>query len=175
MTLEDMMDMMMSNEETTNVYVRLLSGEILSVSIRMTDRLELFPNLFARQYGYNPHIVPRMRFYDNNLIDEEQSISSWKSIESSPWTWKAVYGYAERVPLLNLMIELDDKEKSSKLEMIRMILNNKNWGYNYDDEILYSDYLAWNLYYQPPENSNRYINLTNFVEQNGNLFFQRGF
>ena len=156
--------------EPAEVSVRLMSGDVFAIEIDLNDEIHFFPKQFAREAGYNPSAVSRMVFFvdgeDEALIDPDEV--------NAVITWKERFPFIpnpDALPMLNIFIRPDsDKDRDAKISLIRQILEQKKLNDNISDPELFSHYSEWNLRYQPPRISNRYITMSAFIEQNPHLF-----
>lgn len=171
MTLEDLMTKF-SLGETTTIMVRMLSGDLIPVPIRMSDPVSLFPKQFVDQHRMNPWITHRLRFYVHEDWDEDTPLSGFVSVHRFRGTWMDLYRSERNLPYLLHLVILDDaeEERSQKLELLRSILSAKGITKGVEDTQLYGEYLYWYLYYRPSDPSfyfvkpNRYTTLSGFVE-----------
>lgn len=153
LTLEDMMDMALTLEETWTVAVHMLTGGMFSVRIRPSDPLTFFPKQFAEQSGLNVVMVKRFRFYLHDLdeglwaMDEDVPLSEWRSIHSAgmvSWANRFPHGLPSQV---YLRIEDDtDEVRLEKLAWIRGGIRGRGGDASMPDEALWGDYLSWCLY-----------------------------
>lgn len=177
LTLEDMMVMAFTMEETTTISVQMLTGDVFPVRIRLTDPVGLFPKQFANQHGLHSRMVKRFRFYLSDIdadcsMDEEVPLSHLRSVHltAEGVTWKEKYpvGLPDR---LYLSIQDDsEEEQHDKVRLIRWILKKKGWNDSMGDAQLWGEYLYWMLYAQNVEEGNRLQTLTTFVESQAHLF-----
>ena len=152
---------------SATVIVRMMSGDILQVEVDLQNSIQLFPLQFAQQHQYNPFIAKsRMDF----LIDEKTKLMVDEDGKERG-SWLEEFKAEEEIPLINLLIHSEkEEERLEKIKLIRKILENKKWKTDLNDEMLYDLYSEWNLHYLPPPNSNRYLNLTAFLESNREHF-----
>jgi hypothetical protein len=172
--VEEKKEISVERIEPASVVVRLMSGDLFTVEIDLNDEIRFFPNQFAREAGYNPAAVSRMVFFvdgeEEALIDPEWF--QWSAVRCDQVTWKEQFSsISDGLPMLNLIIRPDsEKDRDSKIALIRQILEQKKLNDAIGNTELYSLYSEWNLRYQPLKNSNRYITMSNFIEQNAHLF-----
>jgi len=162
------------DREPAEVTVRLMSGDLFAIEIDLNDEIHFFPKQFAREAGYNPAAVSRMVFFvdgaDEALIDPDEV----NAVITEHITWMEKFAdipNPDALPMLNLFIRPDsEKDREAKISLIRQILEQKKLNDNISDPELFSHYSEWNLRYQPPRISNRYITMSSFIEQNSHLF-----
>ena len=162
------------DSEPASVSVRQMNGDLFAIEIDLNDEIHFFPKQFAREAGYNPSAVSRMVFFvdgeDEALIDPDEVTA----VITEQYTWKERFPFIpnpDALPMLNIFIRPDsDKDRDAKISLIRQILEQKKLNDAIDDKELFSHYSEWNLRYQPPRISNRYITMSAFIEQNPHLF-----
>ena len=149
------------------VIVRMMSGDILQVEVDLQNSIKLFPLQFAQQHQYNPFVAKsRMDF----LIDEKTNLMS-DADGKERGSWLEEFKTEEEIPMINLLIHSEKEgERLEKIKLLRTILENKKRKTDLNDEMLYDLYSEWNLHYFPPPNSNRYLNLSAFLESNQEHF-----
>jgi hypothetical protein len=149
----------MATDSIQSISIKLLSGDILTIDIRMSDLISSFPVCFIEKYNYNPLVMSRFVFF----VEDEDIIEKYQM-----QTWFEVFGSNE-IPMICLFIksqEESEKEKLSKIQMIHSIINKEKMKYVLSDEELYSLYNEWYLHYIPKEKTNRYLKMKQFVEEN---------
>lgn len=177
MSLEDLMMSQFSLGETATIVVRMVGRDELSVRIRMSDPVSLFPKQFVDQCRMNPWITPRLRFYAREDWDEDAPLSGFVSVHRFRGTWIDLYRSENRLPPCLYLEILDDEEEErrQKIALLRSILHSKGTAaataaVELDDVRLYGEYLQWYIYYRPSETSfyfikpNRYAIMNAFVE-----------
>ena len=157
--------------ETATIMVRMLSGDLIPIRIRMSDPVSLFPKQFVDQHRMNPWVIHRLRFYAHEDWDEDTPLSGFVSVHRFRGTWMDLYRSEHNLPYLLHLVILDDadEERGQKLTLLRSILSARG-STKVDDMCLYGEYLHWYLYYRPSDPSfyfvkpNRYTTLSGFVE-----------
>ena len=171
LSLEDMMDSLLSLEESTTIPVQTSSGDVFPVRIRMSDPVALFAQQFAQQFQFNPRIIGRFRFYCALEWDEDTPLSGWMSVHRSKGTWLDVYKTEFKLPHRLFLVIADDSdaEKTEKVKLIRSLIHCYGGSEDMDDSTLYAEYSYW-LLRTPTQEMNRYQMVSAFVRQSSHLF-----
>jgi len=171
LSLEDMMTMSLSMEETMMISVQNTVGEKTWVRVRMSDPTGLFPRQVADQVGFNPRMASRLRFYllgKEGREDEDAPLSQWRSVHFSGKTWREVFSGNGASDALLLYMEMEDdteQERSDKLRLLRTLLRQKGEADQEGDTVLWGEYLQWFVYAKGVSEMNRYETLLAFVNQ----------
>ena len=170
-SLEDMMDSVLSLEETTLIPVQTSSGDVFPVRIRMSDPVALFPKQFASQFQFNPRLVDRFRFHCALEWDEDAPLSGWMSVHRLSGTWLDVYRSEFKLPprLFLVLAEDSPQEQKEKVKLIRYIIRRCGGSDDMDDSTLYAEYSYW-LLRTPTLDLDRYQAVSAFVQQCAHLF-----
>lgn len=158
--------------QPATVMVRLLSGDILPVEICMSDLISHFPSEFVTQHKYNPNIINRLEFLIMEADDEKNlQYDYYATPEMKSFSWSDEFKTAEDIPVINLFIQSEHElDIAEKIKLIHQILVTKKMESLHSDDELYSLYADWNLHFQPLPDSNRYTNMTTFLEQKQEYF-----
>lgn len=167
---------------TTNalsITLQLLSGDLLTLEVSSNQSIHHLPILVADQLKYNPSAVKRMRFFskeDANSDEEEQKEQKEQKDFVEQYGQKT---WAEVIPKETSSYDLyflitaendSDSVRKDRIKLIRKLLLDRRMYTTMIDDDLYSLYSEWNLHYLPQTKTNRYLNLTAFVEQNKDVF-----
>lgn len=154
--------------------VRLLSGDVLSIQADRSLRISAFADYFCKTHGYAPCATKRMTF----MKKQEQEAKSSDELEDEIF-WsneirregEVMDDHVEDGDMLYLLIQpLEDPEWSEKFALFRRILEKEGRITQKGDEEIFSIYSTWLLTWIPPANTNRYIRLKAFVDENEDIF-----
>jgi hypothetical protein len=158
--------------EAASVMVRMLSGDLVEIEIDMNLPVISLMEEFIRQRRFNPSASKRLLFIVDG--EEEPLIAhdlSAEKLERVSKKWSELF--SDSLPLFHLLIQSPNEhpvDVRSKVDFIRSIAEEKKRGDDNKDEDLYALYSEWILTYLPPAKSNRYINMSAFVDQHPDLF-----
>jgi hypothetical protein len=145
--------------------VKMLSGEMVPLGIHTNQATKMLPYGFVAQLGYNPSVVGRLSFLDEN----GQSVLQEKS-------WLEVYGSVGKIPVVYILIqEEEDKDRDAKLLLLQQVIREKHVRSKWEEEDIWSLYLSWNMYEHPSpygKKHNRWTKLAQFVEDHPHVFLE---
>lgn len=140
--------------------IRMMSGDILQMSINPTHPLSSLTRLFITQFGYNPKLHNRLAFYSDVSGDEPVRLFS----QDPELSWLDCYPNDTIPKIVYLIIVAeDDSDDPKKVSLLRNILRSKRLTTTLTDDEIMNHYKNWYLHYQPSENSNRYRIMTDFA------------
>ena len=159
--------------EPLTLSVRLLSGDVLSIQVDRSLRISAFADYFCKTHGYAPCATKRMTF----MKKQEEAKSSDELEDEIFWSdeirreGEVMDDHVEDGDMLYLIIQpLEDPEWLEKFSLFRRILEKEGRIARKDYEEIFSIYSTWLLTWIPPANTNRYIRLKAFVDENEDIF-----
>jgi hypothetical protein len=154
-------------EKENVVFVQLLSGEVLEVSVRDDDEVREFPSAFALQHKYNPSVIPRMRFMVMGVMGTEEPLEMEKK---KRWADEFPDGLPRLHFLLQDDVNTDPQARYERTVMLRNLLDKEHMWVGMDDDELYSTYSSWLTRYVPVGASNRYLKIVAFIDAHRDIF-----
>jgi hypothetical protein len=151
-TLEEQFASMDLQDNTLLVHVKLLSGDILPITVQKEYFSLALPAEFVRQARYNPSVVSRLLFLDEN----------GQNILDDPWQKR--FPPVQDIPLIHVLLQdEEDEHRQAKLDLFHKILQDKNLKTDLDQDAIWTMYSSWNITYAPSKKTNRYIKLLDFA------------
>ena len=177
---------MSASATSLTITLKSLSGDLLTLDVPLNYQIHHLPTLFINQFKYNPAIVKRFRFFstdeNDTYTDETDKKEEQKEYQKTDFvekhgqkTWADIVPEGTDHYFLCFFITEDnesDTVRNDKMKLVRKIILDKRMYTNMSDEELYSLYSEWNLHYLPPPKTNRYLNLSAFVEHNRFAFME---
>lgn len=148
---------------TAPVTIRMMSGELHTVMIDPSQSMQMLPQSFVTQMGYNPKIIERLTFVIDQTDGDETKLPDA--------SWAATYESPHHYPLIHLVIQSEkDKELQKKFESLQKLVSKRKRRMAASEDEIMSAYSLWYLTYQPRDKSNRYTVLCDFIESHLEFF-----
>ena len=161
--------------EPITLVVRLLSGDLLTVSVDRAHQVTGFADHFVKQHNYNDIATSRLVFLimpeeQEQEQEEEKQLIFWSPEERH--IGKSIGDVlGSTLPILNLVIRPTvDVDQMQKATTLRKILHSLKRDDSMSDDALFELYSNWRLTANISVVANRYQKMIAFIEANQETF-----